>query len=84
MPLFQASIYKTCTTVVIMVLLLTGFCLANLEAGTGPYYFCLFTLILDVPFLGFLLFKLARDYWQLHKEEKERKQKDAVDIQKHG
>lgn len=85
MPLFRTSIYKTCLTMVIVVLLLTAFCLANLEAGTGPYYMCLFTLIIDVPFLGFLLYKLIRDYREIHKAEKDRKeQKVQKALDKHS
>ena len=72
MSLYRTSIYKACTTVVIVVMLLTAFCLVNVEAGTGPYYLCLFTLIIDVPFLGFLLYKLVRDYQEIHKTEKEK------------
>jgi hypothetical protein len=79
MTLFRTSIYKACLTVVIVVLLLTAFCLANVEAGTGPYYMCLFTLIIDVPFLGFLLYKLIQDYREIHKADKERKEQKALD-----
>lgn len=84
MSLYRASIYKTCTTLVIVVLLLTVFCLCNVEAGTGPYYMCLFTLIVDVPFMGFLLYKLVRDYREIRKADKERKeQEDQKALDKH-
>lgn len=81
MSLYRTSIYKTCMTVVIMVMLLTIFCLCNVEAGTGPYYMCLFTLIIDIPFLGFLLYKLIKDSREARKVEKERKTQQALNKQ---
>lgn len=69
MSYYQMSIYKGCTAVVLVLLLLTVFCLVHGEAGMGPYYLCIFSLILDVPFLGFLIWKLIRTYRQLRKEE---------------
>lgn len=58
---------KECLVVVLVLLLLTAFCLANVEAGSGSYYLCIFSLIVDVPFLGFLLYKLIRDYHQIRR-----------------
>lgn len=76
MSLFRTSIYKTCMTVVIVLLLLILFCLSNVERGSGPYYLCLFSLIVDVPFMGFLLYKLIQDYREVRRAEKERKQQN--------
>lgn len=67
MSFYKTSIYRGCMTVVIVLLLLTAFCLANLEPGTGPYYLCLFSLVIDVPFLVFLIVKLIRDYCKMKK-----------------
>lgn len=79
MSLFRASIYKACMTVVIVLLLLTIFCLANVERGSGPYYLCLFSLIIDVPFMGFLLYKLVQDYREIRKAEKDRRLQKPLD-----
>ncbi len=68
--MYRTSIYKGCTAVVIMLLLLTAFCLCNLEAGSASFYLCLFSLIIDVPFFGFLLYKLIQDYREIHKAQK--------------
>lgn len=67
MSFYGTSVYKGCMTVVITLLLLTGFCLANVEPGTAAYYLCLFSLIVDVPFFGFLLYKLIRHRGQTRK-----------------
>lgn len=71
--MYRTSIYKGCLTVVIVLLLLIVFCLVNLEVGTAPFYMCIFSLIVDIPFLLFLLYKLVRDYQEIRKEQKGRK-----------
>lgn len=63
---------KECMVVVLVLLLLTAFCLANVEVGTGSYYLCIFSLIVDVPFFGFLLYKLIRDYRQIRRARGEK------------
>lgn len=68
---YRASMYKGSMTVVLVLLLLTAFCLANVEPGTGPYYLCLFSLMIDIPFFLFLLYKLIRDVKKLEKAREE-------------
>lgn len=71
MSYFRTSVYKGCMVAVLVLLLLTAFCLANVEMGSGSYYLCLFSLIVDVPFFGFLLYKLIRDYRQMRRVQGE-------------
>lgn len=61
MPEYRVSLYKGCTVTVLVLLLLTVFCLVNGEPGSAPYWLCIFSLVVDIPFLGFLLFQLIRD-----------------------
>lgn len=75
MNYYQTSIYKGCTAVVLVLLLLTAFCLANVEAGTGSYYLCIFSLLIDVPFFGFLLYKLIKTYRLMKKAEEKTESK---------
>ena len=77
MSFYQTSVYKGCTVVVLVLLLLTAFCLANVEVGTGSYYLCLFSLIIDLPFFAFLLYKLIKTYRQMKKEGEEKPQKNS-------
>ncbi len=57
---YQNSLYRGCTVVVLVLLILTVFCLVNLEPGTAPFYLCIFSLMVDIPFFGFLLYKRIR------------------------
>lgn len=57
---YQDSLYRGCTVVVLVLLILTTFCLVNLDAGTAPFYLCIFSLMVDIPFFGFLLYKRIR------------------------
>lgn len=71
MSYHQLSIYKGCTVVVLVLLLLSIFCLTNGEVGTGSFYLCIFSLIIDIPFLGFLIYKLIRTHRQMRKTKEE-------------
>lgn len=79
MSFYNASVYKGCMTVVIVLILLTAFCLANVEPGTGPYYLCLFSLIIDVPFFLFLLYRLIRDVKKLEKAREEKQKNHTAE-----
>lgn len=57
---YQDSLYRGCTVVVLVLLILTIFCLVNLDAGTAPFYLCIISLMVDIPFFGFLLYKQIR------------------------
>ncbi len=56
----RTSVYKGFLVAVIILLILILFCLLNLEAGTSSYYLCVFSLIIDIPFLIFLLLKIRK------------------------
>lgn len=73
---FQNSLYRGCTVAVLMLLILTVFCLVNLDAGTAPFYLCIFSLIVDVPFLGFLLYKRFRHGQKRKQSQQEESNKD--------
>lgn len=64
----QGGSYKGFLVVVIVLLLLTGFCLWNVETGSAPYYLCIFSLIVDVPFLALLLYKEIKSYKEIKKQ----------------
>jgi hypothetical protein len=57
----RTSVYKGFLVSVIVLLILILFCLFNLEAGTASYYLCVFSFIIDIPFLIFLLFKIRKE-----------------------
>ena len=64
----QGGNYKGFLVAVIVLLLLTGFCLWNVETGSASYYLCVFSLIVDVPFLAFLLYKEIKSYKEIKKQ----------------
>lgn len=61
MPQFRASLYRGCMVAVLILLLLTAFCILNVEQGSGAFYLCVFSLIVDIPFFAYLLYQLIRD-----------------------
>jgi len=78
MSVYTSSMFRGCLVVVIVLLLLTAFCLANVEPGSGPYYLCLYSLIIDVPFCVFLVTKLVLEYRKRKKAaQQETKQSPA-------
>lgn len=58
--MYHSSFYKGCLIAVTVLLLLIIFCLLNVKAGTAPYYLTIFSLIIDVPFFLFLLYKMKK------------------------
>ncbi len=79
MSYFASSVHRGCMAAVLVLLLLTAFCLTNVEKGTGPYYLCLYSLIVDVPFFLYLLVKLIRNYHRIQKERKAEAASAAVE-----
>ena len=78
MSVYTSSMFRGCLVVVIVLLLLTAFCLANVEPGSGSYYLCLYSLIIDIPFLIFLVTKLVMEYRERKKaSQQETKQTPA-------
>lgn len=59
--MYKSSAYKTCLSAVIMLILLTIFCLANLSAGTAPYYLCIFSLMINIPFTVYLIYTISKE-----------------------
>jgi len=56
------SIYKSCFSVAIALILLTLFCMANTEPGSTPFMLCVFTLIIDIPFVVFVVVRMIISY----------------------
>ena len=56
------SIYKSCFSVAIALILLTLFCMANTEPGSTPFMLCIFTLIVDIPFVVFIIVRMIISY----------------------
>lgn len=70
--MFRISIYKGCFTATVVLMLMTLFCIFNVDVGSAPFYLCIFTLIVDVPFLSFLLYKLIKANKEEDKIRRER------------
>lgn len=74
---YRVSLYKGCTVTVLVLLLLTVFCLVNGEPGSASYWLCIFSLVVDIPFLGFLLFRRTRDCRKQSQSEAPSQTKDC-------
>lgn len=68
MRMDRSSIYKSCLVIVIVLLILTMFCLLNLRPDSASFYLCIFSLIIDVPFLIFLIYKELKNYRNISKK----------------
>lgn len=64
----RLSMYRTATAMSVVILLLCLFCLAYGEPGSSSFYLTLFSLIVIVPFLAFLLVQLVRDRRRMKRE----------------
>lgn len=76
---YRVSLCKGCMVTVLVLLLLTVFCLVNGEPGSAPFWLCIFSLVVDVPFLGFLLFQLIRDCRKIRRPEQSKDPSPARD-----
>lgn len=81
---FSDSMYRGCLVVVLVLLLLTFFCLANLEPGSASYYLCIFSLIVDVPFFGYLVYKMYSRYRKMKQAEQQAGKKENRDFPDEG
>jgi len=57
----DGGMYKGTLTVAILVIVMTIFSLFFVEYKSAPFYLCIFTLVIDVPFTIYLSFKIHKD-----------------------
>lgn len=67
--MYRMHLYKSCLTLILTLIILAVFSLINLEKGSAPYYLSLFSLLVDTPFLIFLLYKIRTDYKEFSQEK---------------
>lgn len=54
------ALYRGCFSSSLILILLTTFCIVNVEAGSSAFYLCVFSYMINIPFILFILFKLIR------------------------
>lgn len=58
--MINEGMYKGGITSSLLLIILSVFCIVNVPVASAPFYLCLFSLMINLPFLVFLIYKVIR------------------------